>query len=170
MIDNDPNKLISSKARDIGVSGFFIWQEVQEDIRYFSYKMKKKRPIFITGHQGEEEKLRYNAFEQIQASLPTEQALFFLRWEKYLPRSDNKLHEKHLGYFVSITYSAIDENQTSSLRNCVWGDHKKLWCYASIQLATNSIRKPGRVTAYLHLDSDCWKNLCSVIGLYLLSH
>lgn len=41
MIDNDPSKSMRSIARDTGVSEFLIRQTVHEDIRYFSYKMRK---------------------------------------------------------------------------------------------------------------------------------
>ena len=44
----------------------------------------EKLPIFITGHEGQEEKLYSKAFEQTQASPPTKHALIFLRWEKLL--------------------------------------------------------------------------------------
>ena len=41
MTDNDLSKSIMSIARDIGVSEFLIKLEVHEDIRYFSYKIRK---------------------------------------------------------------------------------------------------------------------------------
>ena len=46
-IDNDPSKSIRSIIWDMGVFVFLIRQVVHEDIRYFSYNMKKE-PIFIT--------------------------------------------------------------------------------------------------------------------------
>ena len=41
IIDNNPSKSIRSLACDIGASEFHIRQLVHEDIRYFSYKIKK---------------------------------------------------------------------------------------------------------------------------------
>ena len=41
MIDNDPSKSIKSLAKDMGMSELLIKQVVHEDIRYFSYKMRK---------------------------------------------------------------------------------------------------------------------------------
>ena len=38
----DPSESIMSIALDVGVSEFFISQEVQ-DLRYFSYKMRKNK-------------------------------------------------------------------------------------------------------------------------------
>ena len=71
MIDNDANKLIRPIAIDI-VSEILIWLVVHEDIRYFSYKMR----IFVTDHK---ERSCSKAFEQIQASHPTEYSLVLLR-------------------------------------------------------------------------------------------
>ena len=41
MIDNDPPKSTRAIARGTGVSEFLIRQTVHEDIRYFSYKMRR---------------------------------------------------------------------------------------------------------------------------------
>ena len=40
-IDNDPLKSMGAIAMDTGVSEFLIRQRVHEDIRHFSYKMRK---------------------------------------------------------------------------------------------------------------------------------
>ena len=81
MIDNDPRKSIRYIPRDMGVSKFLISQIVHEDIRYFSYKMRKT--FFITSYEGQEEKPRNKAFEQTQVSTPTEIALLFIRRGKF---------------------------------------------------------------------------------------
>ena len=41
MIDNDPSKSTRSIDRDLGVYEFLIKQLVHEDIKCFSYKMRK---------------------------------------------------------------------------------------------------------------------------------
>ena len=43
MIDNDPRKSNRSITRDLGVSEFLIRQVVHEEIRYFSYKLRKSQ-------------------------------------------------------------------------------------------------------------------------------
>ena len=43
-------------------------------------------PVFITGHEGQEERLHCIAFEQTKAFPPTEHALVFLRCEKFVAR------------------------------------------------------------------------------------
>ena len=63
-------------ARDMGASEFLIRQVMHEDIRYFSYKMRK--PIFITICEEEEERPCCNV-QQTQISSLNEHALIFLR-------------------------------------------------------------------------------------------
>ena len=50
MIDNDPSKSMRAIARDAGMSQFLIRQTVHEDIRYFSYKIRKGQQDAAPGH------------------------------------------------------------------------------------------------------------------------
>ena len=70
MIGNDPRKSIRLIARDMGVSEFHIRQVVHEDIRYFSYKIRKGQ-FFITGNEGQEERQCSKVFQQTQTFPPT---------------------------------------------------------------------------------------------------
>ena len=57
-------------------------------------------------------KSRWKTFQQIQASPPTEHALVFLRWEKFLPGSDGELTSQSLAFSVPIRFTDSDEKQT----------------------------------------------------------
>ena len=109
MINNNPSKSFRSIAVNMGVSKFLIRQVVHEEIQYFSYKMWKE-PIFITDLEGQQERPHWKAFQQIEASSLVEQDLIFLRWEKFLPRSDDELTEQLLACFVPTGCTDINEN------------------------------------------------------------
>ena len=52
------------------------------------------------GYEGQEERPDSKVFEETQASAPTKHALLFLRWEKFLLRSDGKFAEQPFACFV----------------------------------------------------------------------
>ena len=56
----------------------------------------KKMLIFITGYERPEEKLHCKAFQQTQASPPTEHAFVFLKRERFLLGLDGELSEQPL--------------------------------------------------------------------------
>ena len=81
MIDNDPSKSI----RSLAVSKFLIWLVVHEDICYFSYKMRKNQSL---SQAVKKRKSAVMLLNKLKHSFPTEHDLIFLRYEKFLPRSD----------------------------------------------------------------------------------
>ena len=98
MIDNDSRKTIKSITNDMKTSEFLIRQVVHEDIRYFSYKMRKGY-FFIISHEGQEVRPGCKAFKLTQASSLNEYVLIFLRGEKFLPGSDDELTAQHNSLF-----------------------------------------------------------------------
>ena len=72
----------------------------------------EKRPIFKKGQKWQEEKSRCKAFQQTQASTPTEHALVFLRKERFLPGSDDEPTEQTLACAQLTRCTNGDENQT----------------------------------------------------------
>ena len=101
MIYYDPGKSIWSIASDMGIS----------------YPVGST--IFITNHEGWEERPYCKAFEQAQTSPPTKHALNILRWEKFLLVSDCELTEQALAFSVPKRCTAIDKNRTPSLHHGV---------------------------------------------------
>ena len=69
MNKNDPSKSIRSIAMNMGVSEFLIRQVVQEDIQYFSYKMRNGQFFFTIGHEDQEERSHCKALQQ--TSIPS---------------------------------------------------------------------------------------------------
>ena len=76
-----------------------------------------------TGHERQEERLHCKAFEQTQASAPSEHTLVFLKWEKFLPGSDGQLIEQLLTCSASTRCTDTDGNQMLSSYHGVWGSH-----------------------------------------------
>ena len=68
----------------------------------------EKEPIFITGHEGQEERPCSKAFQQTQASYPTKHALAFHKREKLLTESNGEL-TKLLIYSVSTRCTDITQ-------------------------------------------------------------
>ena len=87
------SKSINSLTKDLEVFEFLIRQVVHEDVWYFPED--EKEPIFISSHEGQEEKLNCKAFEQTQASPLTKHALVFLR--KILARIRCSTHRTTIG-------------------------------------------------------------------------
>ena len=83
----------------------------------------RKDQLFIPGYEGQVERLCCKAFQQTEASPPTEHALVFLRWEKLLPGSDGELTGQPLACPVPTICTNIDENQIPSPHHGVWGGH-----------------------------------------------
>ena len=63
------------------------------------------------------EKLHCEAFEQ---TLPTEHALMFLKWEKFLQGSDGEFTEQLVACSVSTRCTDSDEKQTPSWHHSVY--------------------------------------------------
>ena len=82
---NDSSKSFRFIASDIGVSELLIEQVLHENIRYFAYKMRKGQ-FLISGHEGQEERLRCRTLEQNKTFPSTEHALNILR-ENFLSGS-----------------------------------------------------------------------------------
>ena len=67
----------------------------------------EKGPIFISDHEGQDERPCRIAFQQIQAYVPIEHALPFLRLENFLPGSDGKHTQQPLACSVSARSTDI---------------------------------------------------------------
>ena len=92
--DNDPRKSIKFIARDM--SNFWVSYQVGRAERHLVFLIQdEKGPIFITDHEGQEEKLCCKVFKQIQVS-QTKHDLVFLRWGKFPPGSECELTKQLL--------------------------------------------------------------------------
>ena len=80
----------------------------------------EKRLIFIRSHERQEERLCCKAFQQPRASLSTEHALLFLKWEKFLPGLDGELTEQLLACSAPTKCTNSDENQKTNPYYGVW--------------------------------------------------
>ena len=69
----NPSTSNRSIAKDMGVLGFLIRQEVHEVIQ------DENRPIFIMGHEGTREKNEPQIFKKTRGSPQTEYAFVFVR-------------------------------------------------------------------------------------------
>ena len=87
MMDYDPRKSVWFIAWDM--AKFLIRQVVNEDLRYFSDKIRKS-------FAEQEERLCCKDFGQTQISPLTDHGFVFLWWEKFQPRSDDGLTEQPL--------------------------------------------------------------------------
>ena len=77
MIDNDSRKSNRFIVRDINVFEFLIRQVVREDIQQFSFKIRKGK--FLSQTMKDKKKSSCKAFQETEASPPTEHVLVFLR-------------------------------------------------------------------------------------------
>ena len=94
IIDNDPSKSIRPIARGMAVPEFLIRQLVPEYIMYFSYKLRKGQ--FLSQTRNDKiEKPHRKAFQQSQASPPSEQTLCFFSREKYLTGPNRERRKSH---------------------------------------------------------------------------
>ena len=76
MIGNDPSKLISSIARDMGVSEFLIRQMVHEDVLYFSCNVRKDQ-FLSQAIKGKTKYYTTNLFTELNHHLQSNMLWFF---------------------------------------------------------------------------------------------
>ena len=71
----------------------------------------EKGPILITGYNGQEERLRWKAFQQAQKFPPTGHTLAFFRWKNFLIQSDSEVTEQNLACYVSKNTPIMMKNK-----------------------------------------------------------
>ena len=113
-----------------------------------------KGPIFITGHEWLKERLCCKTFEQTQVSTPTKHAFLVLRWETFLPGSDDKLTEQPLTCFVPTKYTRLWRKPNNQFKTCYLG-----WSQAMVRLRHHS--SSHMTSDSLRKSTSCiWKRCC----------
>ena len=103
MIDNNPSRSNTSIARDMEVSELLIRKVGNENIWYFSYKMRKDQFFFfITVNERQRGRSCCKVFEQTQASPLTEHFLLSLKCEKNSTRIKWGTHKNNRGLELSL--------------------------------------------------------------------